>query len=149
MRFPSPLRLWQIKCAIWIGLPMVAAAAEMSLRQMDPSEIQWWTWVFILAFSVAGWAAADLDKLADVLFAEGRSRHDKMRDLFKFVSSGISAILAGVFTYFMAKVAPEWFGFSEPIPEMAILVAVGVAGLGGVHVLEGIRARFFPPGRAA
>lgn len=130
------------KVACLLVLPVAARAAE-TLRTVDPADLAWWTWAFIFAFSTIGWAIAELDKLAEVLEPnQGIAPQERLRTLLKFWQGYIASLFAGIGTYFVSKVAPDWVGLPGGMPEMLILIAVTGAAFGGTRFLQRLLARF-------
>lgn len=118
-----------------------AARAQDVLRSVDPSDLAWWTWGFILAFSSIGWAIAELDKLAEILEPDGMTRQQRLRATLKFGQGYLASLFAGIGTYFVAKVAPGWIDMHGEIPEMLILLFIAAAAFGGTRFLHWLLAR--------
>ena len=140
MKFAYP-RLFKFKFAVALLTPWLAQAAEQKLHDLDPAQIAWWTWGFILFFALIGWSISELDKLADVLVRDDKTRRDYIVGCLKVAQSAIASVAAGIGVYFAAKISPEYFGVSESMPEMLILLAVALAGYGGVGFLNWLATR--------
>lgn len=130
----------------WAG----AAQAQHVLKQVDPADLAWWTWGFIVLFSAIGWAIAELDKLAEILEPEGLTRQQHMRAKLKYGQGFVASQAAGVSAYFLAKIAPAaatstgFITVNGNLPEMAILLMVFAAGFGGIRFVQALSNRWTP-----
>jgi hypothetical protein len=111
------------------------------LRNVDPANLPFMTWAFITAFSVVGWAIAELDKLVDIVFPEGITARQRFAASLKFGQGFLASGFAGVGTYFVAKVSPAWIGMQGDVPEMIILLMVTTAAFGGTRFINAVMAR--------
>lgn len=127
----------------WLFLVTVttAAWAQERMSHVDPADLAWWTWGFIFVFASIGWAIAELDKMAEILFPEGLSPRQRAEVALKFAKGYIASLFAGVGMYFVTKVAPGWIGMTGEIPEMIALILVTASAFGGTRFLSWILAR--------
>lgn len=140
MRSVTPLLLLIKVLAVGLTFSW-AARAEDVLRNVDPAQLPWWTWAFISIFSTIGWAIAELDKMAEILFPEGLTPKQRAQATLKFAQGYVASGFAGVGIYFVAKVAPGWLNMQGDIPVMIILIAVTASAFGGMRFLSWVLAR--------
>ena len=136
----QPLLLLAKVLAVLLTLSTAARAQDV-LRNVDPATLPWWTWGFITAFATMGWAIAELDKMAEILFPEGLTPKQRAQAAFKFAQGYLASGVAGVGIYFVAKVSPGWIGMKGDIPEMIILLLVTAAAYGGTRFLNSVLTR--------
>ena len=139
-----------LKGIAFLATMSAAAQAESILRHVDPAELKWWTWGFILVFSTIGWAVAELDKLAEILEPEGMTRQQHLRAKLKYGQGYLASLGAGVSAYFLAKSGPAAatatgiVSIPGDIPEMMVLLMVFAAGYGGIRFVQWMAARWTP-----
>lgn len=126
-----------------------ASKAEELMHNVDPASLPWWTWAFITAFASVGWAIAELDKMADIIFPEGLTPRQRMAATLKFSQGYLASGFAGVGIYFIAKVAPTWIGMRGYVPEMIVLLMVTAGDYGGARFLQWMLARMGMAGAPA
>jgi hypothetical protein len=90
--------------------PPLAIAAEQTMaaaRAASPlEEISLLTWFFIVLFALIGWAVADVDKVAELWNVEGATKYQQMLARLRLLKTILGSLAAGIFTYFLGKVAP-------------------------------------------
>lgn len=141
MRSATQPLLVLIKALVVLFALVASARAEEVLRNVDPASLPWWTWAFITVFSTLGWAVAELDKMAEILFPEGLTSKQRAQAALKFLQGYLASGVAGLGIYFVAKIAPGWINMTGDIPEMLIFIFVMAAGFGGTRFLNWALAR--------
>ena len=135
------------KALLIAGTPVLAVAAQQTIAVVSPiEEISALTWFFIVLFAAIGWAVADIDKVAELWNVDGQGRYQQMVARLKLVKSVIGSLAAGVFTYFLAKLAPAFVvgamglklldGRELQLHEFVILIMVAGAGWLGSRWFE-------------
>lgn len=142
MRYDIVPASFMVKFYLWLGLIPASAFAQETMKNLDPVDLRWWTWCFIFLFANIGWVIAELDKLADIWYLEGKSKRDHALMVLKFGQGFVASNFAGVAAYFAGKSSPDLVGFDNPVPEMLLLLAVTVAGYWGTQVLTKLSIRF-------
>ena len=131
--------------ATWfVGWLPLSVLAQVQQAELDPNRLHWSTWVWLTIFSLLGWIASDLPKLAnwvDLSLNNGNI----LKTRFEIAQAIIASWLCGVLIYFVGKTYPEWFQLKSNPPEMILFVLVGIAGFAGTRGLEWARNRFLKP----
>ena len=107
------------------------------------------TWVFIIGFSLLGWAVAELDKLAELWDTEGKKSVEIWRYRLTVVRDILGSIGAGIFVFFMGKVTPGWLVSSlgasvakaPEVPEMLLFIGVAIAGYSGSKIFKWVQGK--------
>lgn len=133
--------LFSMKVILAALLWPAAVLADEIMRNVDPATLPWWTWAFITAFASVGWAIAELDKMADIIFPEGLTPRARLVAALKFSQGYLASGFAGVGIYFIAKVSPGWIGMKGEVPEMIVLLLVTAGGYGGTRFLQWLLTR--------
>lgn len=142
----SPL-IRRVKVAVVAATPPLAYAAEQTMRVVSPfDEITLFTWAGIFLFAAAGWIVADVDKVAELWNEAHDTRYKQIVARLKLVQSIIGAKVAGVFTYFLGKMAPGPLmammglkfehGQAPEVHEFLLFIAVFGAGWLGARWFE-------------
>lgn len=130
---------------VWVaGLVPLSAVAQVQQDTLDPDKVHSSTWVWLMVFSLMGWLASDLPKLAgwiDRALNEGNI----LKTRLEIVQGALSSVFLGVGVYFIGKSYPKWLQLEANPPEMILFVFVGIAGYAGTRGLEWARNRFFKP----
>lgn len=101
--FPHILR---VKACLVAATPLLAAAAQHTMRVSPLESISLLTWSFIVLFALIGWAAADVDKVAELWNVGDGTKYQQVLARLKLLKTIIGSLAAGIFTYFLGKVAP-------------------------------------------
>lgn len=115
-----------------------ASYAQEQVGLLDPGSVRIATLVWLIGFSLLGWLASDLPKLAGWVDASLNSGN-LLKTRLEILQGFVSAELAGFIIYFVGKSSPKWLGYDTVPPEMLLFVFVGVAGFSGAKVLNMIR----------
>lgn len=142
-----PIR--RAKAALVAATPVLAVAAEQTMiaAAVSPVEaISALTWFFILLFAMIGWAVADIDKVAELWNVADGSQYQRVLARFRLLKSVIGSQAAGVFTYFLGKIAPGFLvtalglkfdaGRPPEVHEFLLLIFVAGAGFLGARWFE-------------
>lgn len=155
MRFETrgELASWllRVKASIALFTPVLAWAAERSAAErVVLGEMSGWTWSFVAGFSLLGWAVADLDKMAELWNVEGKRAYELWRDRLKFVKGIAASNAAGIMTFFVGHLAPDWLAAGlgvgsekAQLPEMLVFVFVTGAGYMGVRWFDWLERKVF------
>jgi hypothetical protein len=143
---PALLRLKVILVAC---TPFAAwAAAEISRTSV--SALPAMTWMFIVLFSMIGWAVADLDKVAELWDTEGHSAHELWKVRLTLLKTIAASIAAGIFMFFIGKLAPGAMvgalgvqAAAPELPEMLLLIFTAGAGYMGSRWFDWLEAKVF------
>jgi hypothetical protein len=141
------------KVVLCLLVPVFAAfAAEVESVESKYDSIEHLTaltWVFIIGFSVLGWAVSELDKLAELWDTEGKKSVEIWRYRLTLVRDILGSIGAGIFVFFMGRITPGWMvsalgasvAKAPEIPEMLLFIGVAVAGYSGSKIFNWIQGK--------
>ena len=106
------LRIRSVKIVLLALTPPLAIAAEQTMavaRAASPLEsISLLTWFFILLFTLIGWAVADVDRIAELWNTGDGTKYQQVLARLKLLKTILGSLAAGVFTYFLGKIAPAF-----------------------------------------
>jgi len=123
-----------------IALLPLAAYAQDQVGGLDPEHVRLATYLWLSAFSLLGWLASDLPKLAG--WVDRTLNHGNLlKTRLEILQGFFAAELAGLLVYFLTKSSPKWLGMNAAPPEMTLFVFVGLAGFAGTRGLEWVRER--------
>lgn len=137
----------RVKVALVCATPLLALAAQRAMPRASPlEEISFLTWFFIVLFALIGWAVADVDKVAELWNVDGQGRYHQILARLRLLKTIIGSLAAGVFTYFLGKIAPAFligamglkFESGQPpeLHEFVLLILVAGAGWLGSRWFE-------------
>jgi hypothetical protein len=146
LRVISP-RILRVKVALVCATPLLAIAAERAMLRVSPlEEISLLTWFFIVLFALIGWAVADVDRIAELWNVGDGTKYQQVLARLKLLKSMLGSLAAGVFTYFLGKVAPGPLvsmmglkfesGHPPELHEFVLLILVAGAGWLGSRWFE-------------
>jgi hypothetical protein len=151
MALLSPLLL-RFKVALIASTPIVAWAAAEQISRASASSLPAVTWMFMIGFSLIGWAVADLDKVAELWDTEGHSAYELWKVRLTLLKTIAASIAAGILMFFLGKLAPAMLvgmlglqGPTPEVPEMLLLIFTAGAGYMGTRWFDWFEARFFKP----
>jgi hypothetical protein len=142
-----------VKLVLCLLIPVFAAfAAEVESIETKQDSIQQLTaltWVFIIGFSLLGWAVAELDKLAELWDTEGKKSVEIWRYRLTIARDILGSVGAGIFVFFMGRITPGWMvsalgasvAKAPEIPEMLLFIGVAVAGYSGSKIFNWIQSK--------
>lgn len=136
MKIFPPIRSFFVASVI-----AVPALAQVN-RTEDLDGLHVSTWVWIGVFSLLGWIAADLPKLAGWVDPTP-DRELLWRKRLEVIQGVGASFLAGLSVFFLCKASPKMVWLESTPPEMTVFVFVGIAGFIGVRALQAIQAKFF------
>jgi len=110
-RVCSP-RIRLVKTVLLAVTPPLAIAADQTMqlaRAASPLEaISLLTWFFIVLFTLIGWAVADVDRIAELWNVGDGTKYQQVLARLKLLKTILGSLAAGVFTYFLGKIAPAF-----------------------------------------
>lgn len=142
-----------VKGAIAASIPALAWAQQkmLAVATSPLEEISAISWAGMIFFSLAGWAVADIDKLAELWNAGDGTAYHRALTRLKLLKTLLGSLLAGVFTYWLGKISPEFIframnlqlpeGRAPEIHEFLLLIACAGAGWQGARWFEKLFGR--------
>lgn len=111
----------------------LAAAADQSVRLVDPQTVPWVTWAWVFGLSLAGWFASSAPNLANWVDGTGVELLRKRLEVLKGL---VVAMSAGFIAYLLAMVAGT--------PNLLAFVGVLLAAYGGDKYMARVAAKRAP-----
>lgn len=133
---PAPCGFSASAAIAAVLVPLVAWAGNAQIARAEPDHVAFWTWFWLTAAALTGWAAAHLPKLAGWVDGTAAQRLEILQGI-------ICSVFAGVVVYLLLRFWPGLLSLEKPPPEFAMIAVAGLAGFMGAHALEWLREKIF------
>lgn len=123
--------MWSFAALLW-GVSL-AVLAEQSVKVVDPQNVPWVTWLWVLGLSVGGWFASSAPNLANWQDGAGL---ELVRKRLTVLQGFVCALLAGCVAFLLA--------LYTGLPNLPAFLGVLFAAYGGDKYLARVAAKRAP-----
>src|SRR5262245_8113503 len=99
---------------VFLWLPL-SALAQAQQADLDPDKLHASTWAWLTLFSLLGWVASDLPKLANWVDSS-LNNGNIWKTRFEILQAVFASWLCGVLAYFVGKTYPQWLQMEKNPP---------------------------------